>query len=199
MDRYSRIVSLFKVLLPLAALAILCTLFLLSRSPDIDTAIPFAQQDIEDRLRGQQITRPQFSGVTSNGSEISVTADRANPGSPDSPPTAENLRARLTSLSGGVLTMTASKGALDFAAETARFAGDVEIASDAGLTLHSALMDVHLTGLSAHSPGPVTGASPMGDLNAGSMRLETKSQGGPVHMLFNNGVKLVYVPQKSER
>ena len=47
MDRYSRMVAIFKVLLPLAALAILSTLFLLSRTIDPTTTIPFADQDFE--------------------------------------------------------------------------------------------------------------------------------------------------------
>ena len=80
MDRYSRTVAYLKVLLPLTALALLSTLFLISRGIDTEAVIPFAQKDIEERMRGQQLTAPFFSGTTSGGDEIMVTASTARPG-----------------------------------------------------------------------------------------------------------------------
>ena len=58
MDRYSRMVTFLKVLLPLAALALLSTLFLISRGINTKATIPFAAHEIEERMRGQQITAP---------------------------------------------------------------------------------------------------------------------------------------------
>ena len=43
----TRIVRWLRVLLPLAALAILSTLFLFSRRPEEDSRIPYAQVDLE--------------------------------------------------------------------------------------------------------------------------------------------------------
>ena len=64
----------------------------------------------------------------------------------------------------------------------------------------AAIMGVNtaLGGISGHAPGPVTGSGPMGTLTAGGMRFEAKNEGGPVHVLFNNGVKLIYDPKQSE-
>jgi len=61
------------------------------------------------------------------------------------------------------------------------------------------LLNATLSGISADSPGPVQAKGPIGTLNAGTMQLQTKTEGGALHMLFNNGVKLVYDPRKSER
>jgi lipopolysaccharide export system protein LptC len=58
LDRYSRTIAFLKVLLPLTALAILATLFLLSRSEDTVATIPFAEDDVSSRTRDQQVTRP---------------------------------------------------------------------------------------------------------------------------------------------
>lgn len=198
MDGYSRIVSWLKVLLPLAALALLGTLFLVARSPKVDTAIPFARTEIEDRLRNQQMTGAYFSGTTRNGEQLTITAQAARPGSGDDTPSAEGLHAELRSHTSGTITFTSDSGSLDPGNDSARFSGDVVIASDAGLTVRSGLLEAELSGLSAHSPGPVQAEGEIGNLSAGNMRLETKFQGGPMHMLFNNGVKLVYVPTKSE-
>ena len=54
-DRHSRVVSWLKVLFPLIALALLSTLFLLSRAIDPGQAIPFAEKEVQDRRKHQQI------------------------------------------------------------------------------------------------------------------------------------------------
>ena len=43
MDRYSRMIAFLKVLLPLMALALLSTLFLLSQNTEPMASIPFAE------------------------------------------------------------------------------------------------------------------------------------------------------------
>ncbi len=45
-DRYSRMVALLKVSLPLIALGILSTLFLVSRAVDPPMTIPFADSEV---------------------------------------------------------------------------------------------------------------------------------------------------------
>ena len=77
MDRYSRVVSYLKVALPLAALALLSTLFLISRTINTDPSIPFADFELENRLRGQQVTAPFFTGTTATGQEITIAATKA--------------------------------------------------------------------------------------------------------------------------
>lgn len=199
MDSYSRVVSLLKVLLPLAALAILGTLFLIARGPAVDATIPFSRATIEDRLRNQQMTGAHYAGATRNGGQLTVTADSARPGARDDGPSASGLNAELLTVAGTRIAFSSSEGALDPLQDQARFQGDVLITSDAGMQVRSELLEADLNGLSAHSPGPVQAEGEIGNLSAGSMRLETRNQGGPMHMLFNNGVKLIYVPDKTER
>ena len=71
----SRLIAWLRVLLPLAALAILSTLFLLGRTPDPDDALPYAEVDAEDMVRDPRMTRPEFAGVSKSESEVTVTAD----------------------------------------------------------------------------------------------------------------------------
>ncbi|TLP65709.1 hypothetical protein FEE96_09405 [Parasedimentitalea maritima] len=199
MDRYSRMVAFLKVLLPLTALVLLSTLFLISRGVDTDATIPFAEHEIEERMRGQQVTAPFFSGTTAQGDEITVTASIARPGGLASPAVATDLQAVIKMADGGRLTLTSNSGEVYLDKDIASFSGDVAITSTSGLEVTTDLLNATLSGISANSPGPVTATGPIGVLNAGSMQLETKTQGGPLQMLFNNGVKLVYDPQKSER
>ena len=199
MDRYSRMIAFLKVLLPLAALALLSTLFLISRGVNTEATIPFSDHEIEERMRGQQITAPFFSGTTSQGDEITVTASIARPGGPTSPAVATDLVAVISMADGGRLTLSSDSGAVQLENDLASFTGNVEITSAAGLLVTTDLLNATISGLSVDSPGPVQATGPIGTLNAGTMQLQTKTQGGPLHMLFNNGVKLVYDPRKSER
>ena len=58
LDGWSRLVAALKVLLPLAALAILSTLFLVSNRINPEDALPYADVDVEARLREPRITAP---------------------------------------------------------------------------------------------------------------------------------------------
>ncbi len=199
MDLRSRMVALFKVLLPLAALAILSTLFMLSRSIDPTAKIPFAQQDMADRMRDQQVTAPYFSGTTPEGDEINVSASLARPGGKGTPAQATDLSARLKTADGVLITLTSDFGNVAVDSNTATFAGNVEITATNGFLVKTQLLVTALDSVTGNSPGTVTGTSPFGDFTAGQMHISEIIEGGPLHMVFNNGVKLVYDPKDHER
>lgn len=199
MDSHSRAVAFLKVLLPLAALVLLSTLFLISRGVNTDAVIPFAQREIEDRMRGQLVTAPFFSGTTAKGDEILVTASTARPGRNGAPAIASDMSAEIILAEGGKITLASETGAINPARDTARFTGNVTITSADGLVVETEELNSILSGLSATSPGPVRATGDIGVLTAGNMQIEAKTGGGPVHMLFKNGVKLLYQPQQPER
>lgn len=199
MDSYSRIVRFLKVLLPLAALALLSSLFLLSRSIDPEATIPFAEKDIKDRIGGQQVTAPYFSGTTSGGDEVIVTAALARPGGDGQPAEAETLSARITMTGGELITMTSDTGMVAFDSDLATFVGNVRITTTSGYTILSDRLEAALNGLSARSPGTISGKGPIGTFTAGQMIMASKTDGGPIHTLFKNRVKLIYEPKQTER
>ena len=199
MDSHSRAVTYLKVLLPLAALVLMSTLFLISRGVNTDAVIPFAQKEIEDRMKGQQITAPFFSGTTAQGDEIMVSAALARPGSADAPASASSLSAEIKLVQGGRITLASETGSILPDQDFARFSGSVTITSADGLTVETEELNTALSGLEANSPGPVRATGVIGELTAGNMQIGVKTEGGPVHMLFKNGVKLLYDPQKPER
>lgn len=199
MDRHSRAVAYLKVLMPLAALALMSTMFLISRGVDTEAVIPFAQQEIEERMKGQQVTAPFFSGVSTGGDEIIVTAELARPGSRDAPAQATALSGNIRLSQGGRITLVSESGALHPGQGTAVFSGGVTITSTSGMIVQTEELHTALDGLEANSPGPVQADGPFGRLNAGTMQIGTKTSDGPIHMLFKNGVKLLYDPQQPER
>lgn len=198
-DLYSRMVALLKVLLPLAALGILSTLFLLSRSADPTLSIPFAEKDMADRMRDQQVTAPFFSGTTPKGDEIIVTASVARPGGMGTPAEATNLMARITMADGVRFTLNSDTGVVAVNKDMATFTGNVKITSSTGYVVLTETLNTALSGISGNTPGHVEGNGPLGKFTAGQMQIDTKIEGGPVHMLFKNRVKLIYDPKKPER
>lgn len=195
MDGYSRLVAYLKVILPLAALALLSTLFLLSRSIDPTATIPFAQKEMEERVRGQQITGPFFSGVTEDGDEISVSARVARPAGAGGLADAEDLRARMILAQGGEISLTSATGSVDTTTDRASFAGDVRVTTSTGYVVTTDQLDAGIGTMSASTPGTVDATGPFGTFTAGQMQIGAKNKDGPVHMLFTNGVKLVYDPK----
>lgn len=61
-DGHSRLVGWLKVALPLFALAILSSLFLVARGIDPDGALTLSEADLADRLREPRITAPAYAG-----------------------------------------------------------------------------------------------------------------------------------------
>ncbi|MEY8843357.1 hypothetical protein AB9K41_30375 [Cribrihabitans sp. XS_ASV171] len=199
MDGYSRLIQFLKVLLPLAALMLLSTLFLLSRGVDPEAALPFAERDLSERVSGQQITRPFFSGTSPRGEEIMVTAEIARPGSMDAPASAEQLFARMKLVNEREITVYSDTGSFALDSNIATFQGDVRVITSDGMEVRTETLETSLSAVEGASPETVRATGPMGRLTAGAMTFGAENEDAPVHILFTNGVKLVYEPQTAER
>ena len=193
---YSRFIALLKVILPLTALALLSTLFLVSnRISDSTASIPFAKVDLEQRAREQQITAPFFSGKTRNGDLIMFTAEDAKPDtSQPSKSRANEINARVDLKDGSRLSITADTALVNDRAQEARLEGSVVLSSSNGYEIRSDLLTSAMRKLHVVSPGTVTGDSPAGSFTAGALEIMTDEVSGNTTLLFTNGVKLIYTP-----
>ncbi|WP_170379954.1 LPS export ABC transporter periplasmic protein LptC [Ruegeria conchae] len=199
MDRYSRMVQFLKVLLPLTAIVLLSTVFLLSRSIETDVSVPFSQEDIEDRLAGQVITQPNYRGTTKKGEEVQIESTRVVQGSEGEEPTASQFRGRFGMLNGGEIKLDSNSGLIRPDKGTATFVGDVVITTSDGIQVTTDLLNTSLEEIRGDTPGQVDGTGVIGTFSAGRMQFGTEKKDGPVHILFTDGVKLVYEPTKAER
>ncbi|MGJ8627264.1 MAG: hypothetical protein ACSHXB_09920 [Sulfitobacter sp.] len=198
-DSYSRWVSWLKVLFPLAALGLLSTLFLLSRAIDPETVIPFADKEIQDRLRDQQVTGPFFSGTTAEGDLISFSAETLKtPDGRTGSNRAEDVIVKVAAIRGTKITVVAAMSEFDIANDLAELTGNVVITTSAQYRIISDKLSSQLSVLNLKSPGPVEATSPAGRLNAGSMLITSSEEGKPAQLIFTNGVKLVYTPKQVE-
>ena len=108
---HSRIVAVLKVALPLARRSILSTLFLFSRSIDPEDAIPYAQVDVEDRLREPRMTDAGYSGMTPDGAALTLTAAEAKPGTDGG--SASGLQGQLETADGARTEIAAISARID--------------------------------------------------------------------------------------
>lgn len=199
MDGHSRMVQFLKVVLPLVAIGMLSTVFLLSRSIETNVSVPFTQQDIDKRLADQVVTQPDYRGTTRKGEDVQIEATRATQGTEGEAPTAAEFRGRLGLLSGGVITLDSNSGLIRPDKNTATFVGDVVITTTDGIVVTTDLLNTALDEIRGDTPGQVDGTGIIGDFTAGRMTFGTEKKDGPVHIIFTDGVKLVYEPKKAER
>lgn len=191
---HSRAVRLATLVLPLAALALLSTMFLLARSVNPDDAIPFAAVDVSERARDRQVTTPRLAGVSGRGTAFDLAAREARPDATDPRRmTGEALRLVLDGKTGGQATLVADAGEVDTGARTIALEGNVRIETSTGYTLETPRMNGSLGRLEVTASEGVRGTSPLGRLRAEAMRLD-EDISGAARMVFTGDVELLYVP-----
>lgn len=194
-DRYSRAIALLKVVLPLLALALLSTLFLISRAVKPTATIPFADNEVQERLTNQQVTGPFFSGSSSNGDQIAFIAERLS--SPDGTVgsnLAEEVLVQVDMANGRQIMMEAETAYVDIATDQSELSGNVEVITSNGYRITSQQLVMKLSSLDVRSPEQVFAKTPVGDLEAGTMRLFVPEDHSSAQLLFTGGVKLLYLP-----
>ena len=195
-DMHSRLVGWLKIALPLAALAILSTLFLFSRRIDPSDAIPYAEVDIEERLREPRMTDASYSGVTADGSAINLRAAAAVPQA-DGNARAIGLTATLDAPDGSNTTVVAATGQIDNAAGMIALAGGVTVETSTGYHIQTKDVRIALDRTSVEAPGKVNADGPPGTITADRMTLTSADpNSGDYQLVFTGNVKLIYQPAK---
>lgn len=194
-DRHTRLVGWLKVALPLAALAILSTLFLVARRIDPEAALPYAEVDVEDLAREPRMTAPTYAGTTSDGSALTLSADEARPSAEGAPAEAAGLRLELAAPDGSRTDLAAVTARMDPEAREIVLSGGVSVTTTSGYRLETAEMAAKLDRTGLESRAPVTATGPAGDIRADRMVLRQDDQTpGAYVLVFNGGVRLVYQP-----
>lgn len=194
---YSRFVAWAKIVLPLGALALLSTIFLISERIDPSAAIPYAEVDVEKLARESALIGPEYAGVTDGGAALTVTAREARPGvAGQTGALAEGLAAKLSAPDGFVADMTAKQGL--FRPDSGQIVLDagVSLQTSTGYRIASERIELATDRSRLLSPGPVKAEAPFGTLSAGRMELHQPAPGAPHDLVFNDGVKLVYRPKE---
>jgi len=196
-DGYSALVAWLKTLLPIVALGLLSTIFLFSGRVDVTQSLPYTEHNIAEIVREQRITRPYFTGIASNGTEIALSAAYASP-------QIENahileitdLSVVLRSTSDRMVQVTAGRGALDSATQTAQISTNVHIAALPDFWVTTQALDMNLNQGVVSAKGGFQGVTPLGAITAGEMHLQMTADDQQI--VFLNDVRLVYSPKLIE-
>jgi lipopolysaccharide export system protein LptC len=189
---YSKFVGFLKITLPLAALALMSTVFLFARAPTQDSAVRYAE--IEEIAREPRLSGAQVSGVADDGSVIQLTAETARP--LGDVLLVETMFASIDVVNGIHIDIRANRGEINNATRIARLTGLARIETSNGYEMETAGITANLTTGQITSDGALEIQAPFGSLTAGQMIIETPEGMGGQVMLFQNGVRLVYTPQQ---
>lgn len=194
-DAHSRVVGWLKVALPLAALAILSTLFLLADRIDPEDALPYAEVDVEDLAREPRMTAPTYAGTTSDGASLTLSADEARPEAEGKPASLAGLRLELVTPDGSTTALSAASAVMDEAAELILMSGGVSVTTTTGYEVETAEIAARLDRSGLESRGEVTATGPAGSIRADGMVLSQDNQTpGSYVLVFKGDVRLVYQP-----
>jgi lipopolysaccharide export system protein LptC len=193
---HSRVVTFLKVFLPLGALALLSTLFLFSRGVNPHDALPYAEVDVQDRLREPRMTDAGFSGMTQDGSALRFSASDAIPG--------QNGAAKARGVMGSIETkggitneVAAVSVGIDPIGRQILLSEGVELKSSGGMILEMQGLDISMDKTLAQSRGDISVAGPFGQLTAQEFRLSpAQDASNDVMMVFRGNVRLLYLPAK---
>lgn len=193
-DGYSTFINWVKTLLPIAALALLSTLFMFSGKVDVTQSLPYAELNVDEIIREQRISRPYFTGTTAAGTQVALSAAFATP-DPDNAQnlTISSLSARFLETDETELSILADTGNLNSRTKIAQIAGNVTLSTSTGFWAKTDALRIDMDRATAESPGPLVASSPMGRIEAGQMRVQRTAGGAQI--VFTNGVSLVYKPQ----
>lgn len=196
---HSAVVAWARILLPLVALAMLATLFMVSRPVDPEDAIPYARVEIEDRLREPRLTGATLSGVTQDGANVTLKADEAVPAVAGQPGTglARGLSGRIETPDGIMTDVTAAQATLESAARAVALDGGVSLHTSQGYVITTDAMILQLDETRLESQGPVQASAPLGQIEAGKMVL-SRDETGQYKLDFSAGVHLIYLPPSPE-
>lgn len=193
MTRRTRIVGLLRVVLPLAALVLLSTLFLFGSRPEPGGLLPYSDVTPDDLARRPVVTQPSYAGVALDGTEIEMKAASANPQDADGRSAMTGVNLTLRGTDGLVADLTAAQAEMHD--DVIRLQGDVEVTTSTGWRLRSDAFRADTLAGSLTADQQVEADGPFGEMTAGTMRLQRQSDGSRDHVLdLNGGVRMIYRP-----
>lgn len=195
LDGHSRAVGWLKVILPIAGIAILSTLFLIARGTPVEQAqVPGTRLTPGGGV--ETVSGPAYSGVAGDGSVVSITAGTAWPRADGSGYfDSEDVDATFEMPGGDVTTVRAAEGSLDPRGNILGLRGDVVVNTTSGWTMRSEELDAWLDQSRLESSKDVHTIGPFGKLDSGNMLIfQDNGPESPYLMEFDGGVHLVYHP-----
>ena len=196
---YTRFIRGLKVTLPLVALVLLSTMFMLSRKIDPLAAVALSDRAFRDKIDRSQLSTPKYDGNTHSGKNMTIIAQSARPDPKIEGKTyGQIVNAVIDMDNGEVMTIDADTAVINEVQDLAVLSGNVHIITSDGYDMKTSQLTSLISKIEGESAGPVAGFGPPGTLTAGKMYMNTDDETNSVHLLFTQGVHLVYTKAKEE-
>lgn len=192
--KYTRFVSFLKIVLPLIGIALLATVFLFTRDNSIEGGLRFSKADLESLETGISITNPRFSGSNVQGDTYDFSAKLVLPDAPK--PTkllVSGMSGEISFVRGNRVELSAQQATIEIAKQTLQFTDGVNLVFSNGLRINTQSIMADLAAGEITTGDTITASSPMGNIEAGNLRVETLVVEGNEEkrmIWFENGVKL---------
>lgn len=189
-NRYSYFVFIAKIFLPVSALIILSTLFLLARFSDSSQIVAISEIGTDRETDNQKITSPIYSGLTDDGSILEFSSGSLAPSILNPKKVfAKTVFAKITTSTGRVYEIYSDKGSYNDNKSTVDLKANVIVNMPDGYKIYTDNLSTHVKKTMLYSPSPILAINPIGTINAGNMYLTKKNN---QHLLiFEKGVKLI--------
>jgi len=187
-----------KVVLPILALMLLSTLFLVARTVDPAQQLPFADVDVDQLARDERIGAPDYSSVTTEGAAIAVSARTATPDADDpNKVSGEQVRAEIDMPNGERIAIRAGHVRMNPLIGLATLSDAVTITSSANYRIETSGIEIKLDQTGVRSTGPVRLSGGIGELTANEFELTAQSGTTDAHrIVFSGNVRLIVTPNR---
>lgn len=194
--------QVLRLSLPLGALVLMSTIFMVSRSVDPSRAVALSDLDLEEITREPRIGGARFAAVGQSGTALTIAASALR--SVNDPQARDPLHllldtpeGRLEFTGGGDARFRAQSGMIDQAENLVLLSGGVNLTSSTGYMVTMQELRSDLGGNTLSGTGGIEGSGPAGQLVANALSLHANPAGTGGYLLaFTGDVRLIYQPQQ---
>ncbi len=195
---YSRMVSVLKLGLPVAALGLLMAVFLVSHEDELEGGLSFSKADLEAMGTGLRVTNPNFSGSSTRGDIYDFVAGAVVPQDlAMSVASISDLSGTIRFADGAILDLIAAEADFDLENQKLLLSSGIKLQTDGGYTASAGNVAVDLAkGVLSGTDG-VSAQGQMGDIEAAAMQINSVTTLGldsDAVIKFSGGVRLHYIP-----
>lgn len=195
------ILRALRLILPMSALALMATVFLLSRSIDPEVAVLDAGLDISTLTREPRVGGARIATVTRDDSNLIIHAQTIRSGDALDRDTPVMLfldapRGTIAFPNARDVQFEAEDGKIDQQDDLIIMTGAVRLETSDGYVMDTPELRSTLSEVDVRGVGGVSGHGPAGELSADSLRLWRDPNAGDGYVLaFTGNVRLLYHPQ----
>lgn len=198
---HSRVVTILKLGLPLVALALVASVFLVQTDDRLGGTINFSEADINQLGHGLRLTNSVFTGTTQSGDRFRFTAATVVPdAAPPKRAAISTLDGTLDLVDGPSVSLVADSGDLDIASQRLDIAGNVRISTTEGYELETDKATIDFVSGTFVAGDQVVTRGALGEITSGNLHVTPAAATGEARRFsFSDGVRVVYDPPDPKR